>query len=100
MLTNCRTLPGQALLAKPWKMAAHMRYASKPKWFNRLATNVRDGLVNGIRRENEVQVGRADLPTLRHLFDEADQLAPIISPHNHNWKILDFPILNERERLE
>ncbi len=37
---------------------------------------------------------------MRHLLDETDQLFPVIGTHDHDWKILDFPILNERERLK
>jgi hypothetical protein len=53
-LTNCRALSRQALLAKPWKMAAHVRHASEAEWFNRLAANVLDCFVDRICRENQV----------------------------------------------
>ena len=53
-LTNFRTFTGKATLPEPWKVAAHVCYASKPKSLDRLGANVRDGFFNRIRRENQL----------------------------------------------
>ena len=53
-LANCGTFSRQTALTKPWKMAAHARYAFKPERLNRLGPNVRNRLVNGICRENQL----------------------------------------------
>src|SRR5258707_7226642 len=37
---------------------------------------------------------------LRHLFDESDQVSPVIGSHDHNRKVFDFPVLNQSERLK
>jgi hypothetical protein len=52
-LTNSGTFPGQATLAEPGKMPAHVRYASKPERLNCLASNMRNGLINRICGEDE-----------------------------------------------
>src|SRR4029077_14040385 len=35
-----------------------------------------------------------------HLFDETDQLPPVIGAHDDNRKIFDFPVLNQGERFK
>ena len=100
MLANIGTFSRQPTFPKPWEMAAHVCYAFKPKSLNRLGANVRDGFFNRIRRVNQIQIRGADFPTLRHLFDEGDQLLPVIRAHDDNRKMFDLPVLNQSERFE
>src|SRR4030095_14421660 len=53
-LTNFRTFAGKTTLPKPWKVAAHVCYALKPKSLNCLGANVRDCFFNRIRRINQL----------------------------------------------
>ena len=67
-LTNIRTFAWKATFPEPWEVAAHVCYALKPKSLNCLGANVSDGFFDGISRENQAQIRRADFPTLRHLL--------------------------------
>ena len=93
-LTNIWTSGRKATLSEPWEVAPDVSYAFKPKRLNRFGANVRDCFFDRIRRENHLQIRGTDLPALRHLLDETDELSPIIGSHNYNRKMFNFLVLN------
>ena len=56
-------------------MPADASYQLKSEWRNCFGPDVRDGFFDGISRENQACIGRADRPQSGHLADEIDQFA-------------------------